>query len=408
MWARRPSSEAPLYVCSVPPIDLAAGESLRDYFRPGRFVSLLPLVHLLTEVTKDRQWTPPPLRASLIIDDPNLHWPTYGYVRFAELAHHARAHGYHAAMATIPLDLWYADPRAVRIFRESPAQLSLVVHGNDHTRSELAQPRPLADALDVVSHVLERIGSFERRTGLAIGRVMVPPHGDCNDTMFAALAMTGFDAVSWSVKPRSDISGWETAEFAPGGMPSLHRTLLGDWDDLPFRAYLRQPIVLEGHHTDLSEGLDVLERVSSEVNGLGDVTWTSPARIAETNYSVSRRESALSVRMFSRRVVLAVPEGVDRISVETPAYAGQSEETVRVRRTGTTETWASASLSEAMQVEPGREIEIRLMRPPGSPSQSDGPSVSLWPPIRRSLTESRDRVLPLAQDLKRLVGRAPE
>ena len=237
---------------------------------------------------------------------------------------------------------------------------------------------------------------------------MVPPHGDCNDTMFAALAMTGFDAVSWSVKPRSDISGWETAEFAPGGMPSLHRTLLGDWDDLPFRAYLRQPIVLEGHHTDLSEGLDVLERVSSEVNGLGDVTWTSPARIAETNYSVSRRESSLSVRMFSRRVVLAVPEGVDRISVETPAYAGQSEETVRVRLKGTTETCASASLSEAMQVEPGREIEIRLVRPLGSPSESDGPSVSLWPPIRRSLTEGRDRVLPLAHDLKRLVGRTPE
>ena len=165
VWARRPSSEAPLYVCSVPPIDLAAGESLRDYLRPGRFVSLLPLVHLLTEVTKDRQWTPPPLRASLIIDDPNLHWPTYGYVRFAELAHHARAHGYHAAMATIPLDLWYADPRAVRIFRESPAQLSLVVHGNDHTRSELAQPRPLADALDVVSHALERIGSVRAQNG---------------------------------------------------------------------------------------------------------------------------------------------------------------------------------------------------------------------------------------------------
>jgi hypothetical protein len=340
----------------------------------------------------------------MIIDDPNLHWPTYGYVRFAELARHATAHGYHAAMATIPLDLWYANPRAVRVFRESPAQLSLVVHGNDHTRSELAQPRGLPDAVKVASRALERVRRFEDKTGLHVARVMVPPHGDCSDSMFAALAMTGFDAISWSVKPRSEISGWETAEFAPGGLPSLPRTLLDELDDLPFRALLNQPIVLEGHHTDLSEGLAVLERASSEVNRLGNVTWTSPARIAETNFSVARTGTCLRVRLFSRRVVLTVPEEVDRIFLEAPAYDGQGEEMVRVSTRCQPRKHAAASLSEDFQVHPGMEVEIRLVRPREPAAHTNGRSPSLWPPLRRTLTEGRDRLLPLTHAVRRPLG----
>jgi hypothetical protein len=401
VWIRRAAGQEPQFWSAVPPAELIAGESIRDRLRPGRFIGLLPLVHLLGAVTREARWTPPPLRASFIIDDPNLHWPTYGYVRFAELARHARAHRYHAAMATIPLDLWYANRRAVRIFRESPAQLSLVAHGNDHTRSELAQPRSPADALELAAQALERVRRFERRTGLRIARVMVPPHGDCNDTMFAALSIAGFDAVSWSVKPRSEISGWETAEFAPGGMPSLPRTLLDDWDDLPFRALLNQPIVLEGHHVDLSDGLDVLAQTVSELKRLGPVTWTSPGRIAETNFAVRRDGSCLHVRLFSRRVVLPVPPGVDRVCAETPPYDGAGEETVIVSPVGTGDRSSQGSLSETLEVEPGVEVEIRLVRPSNRADKTKSGSASPWPPLRRALTEGRDRVLPLAGRIRR-------
>jgi hypothetical protein len=402
IWIWRPSDGPNLYLSAVAPAELDGEQSIRDSLRPQRFMPLLPLVHLLREVTADRGWTPPPLRASMIIDDPNLHWPSYGYVNFQELAREARACGYHAAMAIIPLDLWYFDRRAVRIFREHHAELSLVVHGNDHVRAELAQPRPEREALELLTLALRRVTSFERRAGLQVERVMVPPHGVCSDTMFTALALKGFDAISWSPPPRSEISGWDVADFGPGGLPSLPRSLLVDRDDVPFRAYLNQPIVLEGHHTDLSGGLGLLEEAAADVNRLGSVTWTSPGDIARTNFALRRLDDRLHVRMFSRRVQLVISEGVERISVDAPAYALQHDETVVVRRLGG-ETSHIAALSEELPVTAGK-AEIQLVRADAPAEPAQLPAGLPWPYLRRALTEGRDRALPVATAFRRHRG----
>jgi len=37
----------------------------------------------------------PPLRACFVIDDPNLHWPSYGHLDYRRMAEHARRGGYH-------------------------------------------------------------------------------------------------------------------------------------------------------------------------------------------------------------------------------------------------------------------------------------------------------------------------
>src|SRR3712207_7699471 len=49
-------------------------------------------------------WTPAPLRAAIMFDDPNLHWKSYGYIIYPELVEHAKEHNYHAVFATVPLD----------------------------------------------------------------------------------------------------------------------------------------------------------------------------------------------------------------------------------------------------------------------------------------------------------------
>ena len=399
-WVRRSGKGPNFYGSSIPLGDLGPGESIRDYLRFDRFSSLLPLTHLLDEVTRELGWTPPPLRASFIIDDPNLHWPTYGYVRFKELARHAQAHGYHVAMASIPLDLWYFDRRAVRIFHENARHLSLVVHGNDHVRAELARPRSERESHLLLSQALRRVAAFERRSGLEIARVVVPPHGDCSDAMFEALAAMGFDAIAWSPKPRSEISGWEVGEFSAGGLPSLPRPLLTDWEDLPFRAYLNQPIVLEGHHTDLADGLDVLAQTVEEVSRLGSVIWQSPGDLASTNFAVRRLGEVLQVRLYSRRVRLVLPEGIESIEVETPTYAMQEQDSIVMRSIGTAPWRESSRMHEAVPVIPG-ELEIRLVRSGAPRIQELGSGLSLWPYVRRTLTEGRDRALPLANTLRR-------
>jgi hypothetical protein len=256
----------------------------------------------------------------------------------------------------------------------------------------------------LLTRALARVAKFERRTGLSIDRVMVPPHGDCNDVMFEALARTGFDAISWSPKPRSEISGWDVADFGRGGLPSIPRTLLVDRDDLPFRSYLNQPLVLEGHHSDLDEGLTLLEEAAADVNGLGAVTWRSPGGIAETNFSARRVGDCLHVRLFSRRVVLTIPPGVGHMVVDAPRYELQQDDSVAIRPLAGGGAPASGALREELPVIPGT-IELRLTRSPvsdGLPS----PGGAIWPYVRRLLTESRDRAQPLTDTLHRGRGTA--
>ena len=63
-----------------------------------------------------------------------------------ELLDHADAHGYHAAMAMIPLDAGRPNPATAALFRRRADRLSLVFHGNDHIKRELLAPADVAGA----------------------------------------------------------------------------------------------------------------------------------------------------------------------------------------------------------------------------------------------------------------------
>ena len=73
----------------------------------------------------------------MLFDDPNLRWRSYGFINYGELLEHADAHGYHVAMAMIPLDAGRPNRAAAALFRERRDRLSLVFHGNDHIKGEL-------------------------------------------------------------------------------------------------------------------------------------------------------------------------------------------------------------------------------------------------------------------------------
>ena len=60
------------------------------------------------------------LRASFIIDDPNLHWPRYGYIDYRQVAEQAAREGYHVSFATIPLDMWLTHEGTAEIFAAIP------------------------------------------------------------------------------------------------------------------------------------------------------------------------------------------------------------------------------------------------------------------------------------------------
>ena len=69
-----------------------------------------------------------------------MRFSSYGYVSFPELARDARR-----VPTTSPSrrsrSIWWRRAGAVGVFRELPAELSLVVHGNDHVHRELERCR---------------------------------------------------------------------------------------------------------------------------------------------------------------------------------------------------------------------------------------------------------------------------
>ncbi len=335
-------------LCSTEiPDELAEGEALRERLRPGRNRALLALARFLAELTAHLRPPPPPLQAAFVIDDPNLRRPRYGHIDYAGLLAHARAHGYHVSIAMVPLDgrLARRDGAATRIFCEGAEHLSLCIHGNDHDGPELGRPTREEDALALVAQALRRTADFERRTGLTVDRVMVPPHERLSEPVALALRACGFDAVCttrpypwvadtlerhWLARPPNvgPLAAWRPIDRVAGGLPVLLRAEFDHpREDLALRAFLGQPLILYGHHDLLADGPDVLAEAAAQINRLGDVRWCSlgemarmlaPTRTApdpgalDAITSPPRRLAPIMRRLAS--------EACDRAQTQLPAY----------------------------------------------------------------------------------------
>ena len=303
----------------------------------------------------------------------------------------------------IPLDAWFTSGKVASLFRTEEARLSLLVHGNDHVRDELARAGTVAEATAVAAQALRRIESFERRTGVRVSRVMAPPHSACSILGARGMLRAGFAALCTNPAPRApgadvSLAEWHLADFVAGGLPNVSRYHLGEpRDDLTFRAFLGQPLVLYLHHEDLGAGLDVLAEAARDVGMRGRVRWMPVGELAARQLATSVDSDTASVRLFARRARLQVPEGVTRLVVEVPGHDEWRSETLELSLNGgrrprevafqdaraESEIPAAGELSIALRhadALPGGALSNRRSRP--------------WPLLRRLITEGRDRLAP--------------
>jgi hypothetical protein len=404
IWVRAGNAERALLI----PAELEPREALRERLCDGRSAALLPLLHFLREQSEAVRWRPPPARASLLFDDPNLHWPSYGFVKLAELGEHARSHGYHVALATVPLDAWFAHPAALRALKASAGAISLLVHGNDHDGAELGRQVSEAEAIAVAAQALRRVETFGRRTGVRVDRVMVPPHEACSEVTAKALRRCGFEAISmtrpypwlewephsWLARPEpaDPLVAWNPAAFVEG-LPLLLRHPLAQRSsaELALRAFLDQPLILYGHHDDLPAGPGALLDAVEEVNHLAPTRWCSLSEIAATSFETRRQDDGLAVRLLTRKARIEVPADATELTIQTPASDPDPEQQL-LRIDG-----EKASLGEPTPVEPGASVEITLS-PLDAVDVNGVPSPRRRPlaVARRLASEGRDRLQPLA------------
>jgi hypothetical protein len=404
VWVLNDASGTHEEAAGSAPTELHDHEFLRDRLTAGRFWSLLPIVHFLKRITFGLAGPSERHRACFVIDDPNVRWGSYGYVRFADLARDARECGYHVALATIPLDLLLPGGRAAGLLG---SELSLAVHGSDHLRGELGRHDD-RDTERLVRSAVARVARFERREGVRVDRVMCPPHGTCGAATLRALFRAGFFGLAAS-RPfawdgfadhrRWRLGGWLPAQMAAGGLPVIPRYPLGrNLDDLVFRALLGLPLVMYCHHGDLSDGFEPFRTAAARVADLGAVEWMPLASVARNRVRVREQDGLAEVTLFSRDARLSRPEA-PRLRVEVPRVFDAADR-MYVSIDGERHSVAprpdgGAGITVANRSS-DRVVRIRLLAPEPlgrAPAWEWYPRP--WPVARRVMTETRDRLLPI-------------
>lgn len=407
LWVASQVGGATKHRVALPLPEIEPGKLLVREFRRMNFLRLLPLVCFIRRVCAKAGWHFPPTRAALMLDDPNLHWWTYGCFDFRKLLSHAQQHGYHMAIATVPIDQWWVHPEVGRLFRENPRHLSLLIHGVRHISGELATAASEDDALRLLAHGLRHVHRMESRIGLQVTRSVAPPHGKCTLKTFSAMARLGIEAcvnscgsVSGNV-PLDQLSasfGMAPASFPAGGCTVLDRfRLASDCDFEILRACLvNQPIIAVGHHTDLKGGFGILASVAGKINSSGPVQWMDMADLVRSNFASLQRDETLWVLVYSRSVEFRRPPKVTRLVVLRSWIRENGAEPIQIQIAGHSIRLDGGASTEVELPDSNGEEIITIMSPhrfPVDPSTVPHLKPALWPLLRRAICEGRDRMI---------------
>jgi hypothetical protein len=292
------------------------------------------------------------------------------------------------------------------LFQQNRDQLSLLIHGNDHTVQELAKSYSDEERSRNLRQALMRIGAFERRSGVEVSKVMAPPHGACSEHTLGAMAALGFEAACisrGSLRHHNGRATWlRTLGMGPSdiikGLPVFPRFPLSGscQNSILIAALLHQPIIPVGHHHDVASGLQLLDDLSGFVNSLRTVRWADMKQISRSHYARRLEGKILRVRMFTKRVEVCAPEGTNQILVERPWLQKAESMPLAWRSQSGDLEWKLHRPVEPIPALPGQKIEI--ISDPSMASFIDAKNVRnfhLWPVVRRQLTEVRDRMSPL-------------
>jgi len=409
LWSKADGEGGSRAICSISDPVHILGHPIHSNLSGFCFLNLLPAIDWLRGVgLADARHRPVP-RATFMFDDPNLHGMRYGYVNYEELAASAEKHNYHVSFATCPIDAAYYSDSAADLFRSKRSILSLLVHGNNHTRRELAdRTMPPAHQFSLMQQGMNRIRQFEIRSGVSVDKVMAPPHGVCSDQMIEAMDRAGFEAVCVSHgslaagSPSGDWSaclGLQPVNTAFGHYQIPRFPLCADSTGFILLAtYFDQAIILVGHHWDLRSGLALLETNARIINSLGTVKWGRVSDLNRFSYSSWISGTIMECMVFADSIQLSIPQGVTTLRIR---HALADRKFDRIGRGGEStidrpDQPSGAGLGVAIPVQGGIDLSIEFTREyTYAELLYTEPSTSIRAIARRALVLSRDFLMPL-------------
>jgi hypothetical protein len=379
------------------------GEVFHSYFQELRWFSTVPLLHFLRGLLGPDRWPTPEPRACFIIDDPNLHHRSYGYIDFEKLASHAAAHNYHATIATIPLDAWYFDRKVAGLFQTHKKYISLMMHGVNHVADELARGYSDGDALSLLATGLRRIRDLESRSNVSVARIMAAPHGAFAEPMADLMVRLGYEAACVSV---GSLLRWNPNKSWPAdlgfslaqplgslALPVFHRTGISE-TEIRLSAFLGTPMIVTTHHRDCVSNFNRFEFMANIVNKIGGTRWMSIEDISRTNFLSKTRNGALQIQPYSRRLKIPLSSEINSVQVcRSPYCEGFTIDVGRNHGDGAEVTVLNVPAQYSIS-----NNTMEIFFPPSNRvdfNQIAGKTVWLWPILRRLLTEARDRTQPI-------------
>jgi hypothetical protein len=224
----------------------------------------------------------------------------------------------------------------------------------------------------------------------------------------------GYEAacVSWTALVR-----WNTGQhWAPafglgmteflGGFPVIPRFNFADHDDarILLAAFLRQSIVMIGHHGDVADSLGILAETAAKIRALARVQWGDMQNIVRGCFLTKRTGQTLWIRLQTRLAELQIPEGVEHLYVDRPWLSEEASKALVLRRPDSSQVnLVGSRIIGPIPVRPG---PFTLHSPPAeavSVHFNGSPLLPpVWPLTRRLLCEARDRLAPFTARRKSL------
>jgi hypothetical protein len=395
VWTARESDHGIVFRTALQLPNVSAQGDVWRAIGDEKFLQALPLAHAWRHALGSRLLDQPALRAGFIIDDPNLHWPTYGFANYREVARSASSDHYHVGFATIPLDGWWVHPAAADVFRDHAGSVSLLVHGNNHGHQELADRYTPEQAAGLLHQAIARIERLEAKARVNVSRVMVPPHGACASSLMQLMPGAGFEAAcisAGSLRAHNAGQDWtHRLGLSPielvEGCPVMPRWAFDGASDatLLISAFLGQALILRGHHQDLRDGLDLFRDAARRINALGTVRWGKLADLARWSFRSRRNGSVQWVQPLGLTHDVAADEGIAEIRLIGASTAWQAQ--------GNEHHGASSSAAAPLDPQygwPTYRLSLERPRPPSR--QGLEPPTPSRLVVRRLLTELRDRL----------------
>jgi hypothetical protein len=406
IWLQRRVADVDVTAVAWPLPHFNRGEHICEHFRAGRFIRLLPLLQFFRDLTREAEWDLPPTPACLVVDDPSLYSGTYGHLDFGQLAVAAREQGFHASVAMVPLDAWWVNRQVAKIFRKNALHLSILIHGNNHTRDELAKPASDTENLALLAQALRRWQRVERLPGIEVCRIMECPHGGLSMAMLEPMARLGYEAAFATpahllrCNPMTTFPislGAERTSVGRRTVPLVPRIRAeAGWQtEVRLAAFLRRPVILATHHWDFAEDRHVSEDFAGIINRLPNMRWSSPTAVARAAYQSREDAETLHLQLGSRLVDAPVTNGSRQLLIHRPWLRGATESEVLVVRRQGKELLRISSASDVVGPIPvTKNTALRISSSVANRVDCESvppPRVRCWPIVRKILVEMRDR-----------------